>query len=89
MKKLYLILALLVGANVIVALGNQSEVEISILSEQGGEPAVDIDPECISGGPGSTSCSLNWNGLICDVSCNGKHYACCGQKVVVVKNIPL
>ena len=39
------------------------------------------DPQCTSGGPGSTSCSGSWTiagtGVSCSVTCSSGYYACC------------
>lgn len=45
------------------------------------DPQIPTDPDCTSGGPGSTSCSIATVGTIagCSVSCDTEHsyYACC------------
>ena len=51
--------------------------------------------ECVAGGPGSTSCTINANvqvenfgiGGNCSVSCQGDYYACCGYTCRCVLNI--
>lgn len=34
---------------------------------------------CISGGPGSSSCSLTLHGVSCNVACTGNTFACCSE----------
>lgn len=33
---------------------------------------------CASGGPGSSSCSMEAAGISCSVDCNEGYYSCCG-----------
>lgn len=33
---------------------------------------------CLAGGEGASSCSIEGGGISCEVSCNSGYYACCG-----------
>lgn len=47
------------------------------------EAVADEGPVCVSGGPGSTSCSITVAGSGCSVSCQPGFYACCGATQLV------
>lgn len=101
MKNWLIVIVILAMANIAVAAGafkNDSHSDNNALMLMDVESLSDDEHECLSGGPGSTSCSIGAGGGVrstsandagvdynCSVSCKEGYYACCGIRCICIK----
>ncbi len=74
-------LALIMVVNVQIGLhdGNTTDIGLFGLKASVFVPTMVASSQCISGGPGATSCSIKTWKFECSVTCGDGYYACCGE----------